>query len=234
MKITCPTCRHEGNINEKLIPDEGRSVGCPKCGGRFFIKKPGVREIKDPVMDIVEEKRAAAESPEPVQRNAVTDEWEEFYIRIERKVPLAKRKRIPQIIRRAEDRNESPTDTINRIKREIFEVGPREKNPEITELATAIQRIQGLFNTAEREKRLVDHNPDIMGVKLLYHFGRSDARCPSRACEDAMRQGRNVQNQGSDMTADFYFGEDEVPWFPHCPHCVCEVDRYLYEDDLNV
>jgi hypothetical protein len=39
MKAACPKCGFEGNIKDELIPDAGRSIGCPKCKNRFFITK---------------------------------------------------------------------------------------------------------------------------------------------------------------------------------------------------
>ena len=233
MKITCTTCGFEGNISDKLIPDEGRSVGCPRCGGRFFIKKPRVSEVKDPVRDLVEEKRLRHDPSRHEEGDIVSREWEEFYGKIERLATLAKRKRIPLIIKKAEDVNESQSETVNRIKREVFDINPKEKNMEIEDLATKIVRIQGSFNAAEREKRQVTHNPDVVGVRLRYQGDRPDVLCPSRACEEAVRTGKNVEKEGQVTSADFYFGEMEVPWFPHCPHCFCEVERYLHEDDLN-
>ena len=40
-QIVCPTCGHTGNINEKLIPPEGRTVKCPACKESFFIGPHG-------------------------------------------------------------------------------------------------------------------------------------------------------------------------------------------------
>ncbi len=40
MKIQCPKCGYSGNLADQLIPDEGRTIGCPKCKERFSIKKP--------------------------------------------------------------------------------------------------------------------------------------------------------------------------------------------------
>jgi len=40
MKITCPQCGASGNLSDKLIPDEGRNVKCPKCKHAFLITLP--------------------------------------------------------------------------------------------------------------------------------------------------------------------------------------------------
>jgi predicted Zn finger-like uncharacterized protein len=53
MQIQCPKCKCTGNIADKLVPDEGRTVGCPKCKERFFIKKLIAPEtISDDMIDI--------------------------------------------------------------------------------------------------------------------------------------------------------------------------------------
>ena len=39
MKVTCPNCSFAGNISDKLIPDAGRNVSCPKCGTKFVVRK---------------------------------------------------------------------------------------------------------------------------------------------------------------------------------------------------
>lgn len=41
-QIVCPSCGHTGNINEKLIPPEGRNVKCPACKESFFIDPQGM------------------------------------------------------------------------------------------------------------------------------------------------------------------------------------------------
>ena len=39
MQVKCPSCGFSGNIADKLVPDEGRTVKCPKCKNGFFITK---------------------------------------------------------------------------------------------------------------------------------------------------------------------------------------------------
>lgn len=41
-QIVCPSCGHTGNINEKLIPPEGRNVKCPTCKESFFVDLLGM------------------------------------------------------------------------------------------------------------------------------------------------------------------------------------------------
>jgi len=40
MKIECPSCHINGNLNELEIPPEGRNVTCPRCKESFHVKKP--------------------------------------------------------------------------------------------------------------------------------------------------------------------------------------------------
>ena len=47
--MKCPKCGFTGNISDGLIPTEGKSVGCPKCRERFFVRKP-VSEPSKPRM----------------------------------------------------------------------------------------------------------------------------------------------------------------------------------------
>ena len=39
MIIECPTCSKKFNIDEKLIPDEGRLLKCGNCDHTWFYKK---------------------------------------------------------------------------------------------------------------------------------------------------------------------------------------------------
>ena len=39
MIIECPACSKKFNINEKLIPDEGRLLKCGNCEHTWFYKK---------------------------------------------------------------------------------------------------------------------------------------------------------------------------------------------------
>jgi hypothetical protein len=39
MEVICPSCNFKGNIRDELIPDSGKSIVCPRCKTRFFVKK---------------------------------------------------------------------------------------------------------------------------------------------------------------------------------------------------
>ena len=39
MKTRCPKCGYEGSIKDDLIPEGGRTVGCPQCKTTFMVKK---------------------------------------------------------------------------------------------------------------------------------------------------------------------------------------------------
>jgi predicted Zn finger-like uncharacterized protein len=63
MQIQCPKCKFTGTIADQLVPDEGRTVGCPKCKERFFIQKPVPVEISpDEPLEI---ERHTYETPAP-------------------------------------------------------------------------------------------------------------------------------------------------------------------------
>ena len=48
MKTQCPECGYEGDIKDDLIPEGGRTVGCPQCKATFTVNKDGamVRPVK--------------------------------------------------------------------------------------------------------------------------------------------------------------------------------------------
>ncbi len=39
MQVKCPNCGFSGNIADKLVPEEGRNVSCPKCKTGIFVKR---------------------------------------------------------------------------------------------------------------------------------------------------------------------------------------------------
>ncbi len=41
MKTQCPECGYEGDIKDDLIPEGGRTVGCPQCKATFTVNKDG-------------------------------------------------------------------------------------------------------------------------------------------------------------------------------------------------
>lgn len=49
MKVLCPVCKFTGNINDDLVPEQGKNVGCPKCKTRLFVKRPDVSVVTDKV-----------------------------------------------------------------------------------------------------------------------------------------------------------------------------------------
>ena len=48
MKTRCPQCGFEGTIKDELIPDGGRTVGCPKCKTNFSVKKESADSASPP------------------------------------------------------------------------------------------------------------------------------------------------------------------------------------------
>ena len=40
MKVLCPKCDFQGEINDAGIPPKGKHLSCPKCKHRFLVKKP--------------------------------------------------------------------------------------------------------------------------------------------------------------------------------------------------
>ncbi len=73
MKITCPYCHYSGNISEKLVPEEGRIVGCPTCKRKFKILKTDDPRIgvSFPIGEANRETRTEAEPEMVIERNVV-------------------------------------------------------------------------------------------------------------------------------------------------------------------
>jgi predicted Zn finger-like uncharacterized protein len=79
MKTACPHCGFEGKIKDELIPDRGRTVGCPKCRTKFLV-------TKGPAADIV----GRTPPPEPD-----TDTYGEEFILSERRRGSARKRKEP-------------------------------------------------------------------------------------------------------------------------------------------
>ena len=47
MQVQCPKCSYTGQISDKLVPDEGRNLKCPKCKEQFFIEKSGTHHMPE-------------------------------------------------------------------------------------------------------------------------------------------------------------------------------------------
>ena len=54
MIIECPACSKKFNINEKLIPDEGRLLKCGNCDHTWFYKKEEKLKLKTETIKINE------------------------------------------------------------------------------------------------------------------------------------------------------------------------------------
>ena len=56
MKIVCPSCGKNFNVDEDLIPDKGRLLKCGSCNQTWFFNKNKSVEIKPLINEVVEEK----------------------------------------------------------------------------------------------------------------------------------------------------------------------------------
>ena len=56
MKIVCPSCGKNFNVDEKLIPDKGRLLKCGSCNQTWFFNKNKSVEIKPLINEVAEEK----------------------------------------------------------------------------------------------------------------------------------------------------------------------------------
>ena len=68
MIIECPACSKKFNINEKLIPDEGRLLKCGNCNHTWFFKKEENIKIEAETPKLSEIKENKSEiNTEPVE-----------------------------------------------------------------------------------------------------------------------------------------------------------------------
>ncbi|MBN2224978.1 MAG: zinc-ribbon domain-containing protein [Deltaproteobacteria bacterium] len=47
MKTQCPKCGYEGDIKDDLIPEGGRTVGCPQCKATFIVERGNTERKAD-------------------------------------------------------------------------------------------------------------------------------------------------------------------------------------------
>ena len=68
MIIECPACSKKFNIDEKLIPDEGRLLKCGNCDHTWFFKNEGNTKLKSETIKINEIEESKSEiNVEPVE-----------------------------------------------------------------------------------------------------------------------------------------------------------------------
>ena len=69
MIIDCPTCSKKFNIDEKLIPDEGRLLKCGNCDHTWFFKKEENLKLETETLKINEiEENKSEINVEPVEK----------------------------------------------------------------------------------------------------------------------------------------------------------------------
>jgi predicted Zn finger-like uncharacterized protein len=92
MRITCPNCAAQYEVDEGLIPDSGRDVQCSNCGkGWFQAKHPeDAAEPEDTTLAVDETDEATADAGEPTRAEPQTmaeavaeDETEDFEDEVE-------------------------------------------------------------------------------------------------------------------------------------------------------
>lgn len=75
MRITCPNCAAEYDVDDSLIPDQGRDVQCSNCGKGWFQSKHAEADREDPIAESV-----ASEDHEPEDTSFETEEAVEYEI----------------------------------------------------------------------------------------------------------------------------------------------------------
>lgn len=74
MRITCPSCKAQYEIEDDLLPEEGREVQCSACGTVWFQDHPAALMLRNPEpAPVVSEAEVEPElEPEPVPESAAS------------------------------------------------------------------------------------------------------------------------------------------------------------------
>jgi predicted Zn finger-like uncharacterized protein len=91
MRISCPNCSAQYEVEDTAIPDAGRDVQCSACGHAWFQMRPVATPLVAPSPDPVPD-NAVANAPPPVERKPL-DEQVMAILREEALREIAERKR---------------------------------------------------------------------------------------------------------------------------------------------
>jgi tetratricopeptide (TPR) repeat protein len=80
MKAVCPKCGFSGNIKDELIPDTGRTIGCPKCANKFMVHRNQINSGDTSVKNEPTQIKSPAVRSIPSARNLSKDS-ERFLVR---------------------------------------------------------------------------------------------------------------------------------------------------------
>lgn len=72
MKTQCPSCGYEGEIKDDLIPEGGRTVGCPQCKATFTVRRNDTAKKNEPVARATDDVEVDARAFIPVRRRQNT------------------------------------------------------------------------------------------------------------------------------------------------------------------
>jgi len=139
------------------------------------------------------------------------------------------RRKSYNLIQSGINQNKNADTLVRELREDVFGLKRGQKNKGITGRCRMVVNTELSFAETEAQKEIIKQNSDIIGVRLHYYGGP----CPSNICPGALSNGRNLKYSGAEISADFYFKTDTVPWPPLHPYCFCIVIRYLYERDLR-
>jgi predicted Zn finger-like uncharacterized protein len=227
MQVKCPNCGFAGNIADKLVPDEGRNVGCPKCKERFFVEK----------------KSEPTSTPELENENnldkLIEQEWKDFYGSIDRLAPKDWKTVIKAIVFDSLKDNENPQATVRKIREQILGLKSGERNKDITNLSNLLFITESKKFHSSLEKNKVGAltiGPKTLGIQIRNYGPSQYGACPYDICGKVLGKGSNFRRETGELVADFWLSESAVYWPPHCPHCTCSISMplslYAWEEEL--
>lgn len=78
MRIVCPSCQAQYEIDAQLLPEEGREVQCSACGNIWYQEHPAASRAFEPAGSRAEEVAEAAEEEVVHAHEAVAPERDEY------------------------------------------------------------------------------------------------------------------------------------------------------------
>lgn len=73
MRITCPNCQAQYDVDDSMIPEAGRDVQCSSCAHTWFVKPAG-EDVAEAVPEVEVEVEVEERLPEEVEAEAASDD----------------------------------------------------------------------------------------------------------------------------------------------------------------
>ena len=87
MIIICPSCEKKFQIEDKLIPREGRLLQCGSCNNEWFFKKEKVEPTKSKTEDLIKKPQITQNFEINERKSIDTDNYETTTAKKNKKIP---------------------------------------------------------------------------------------------------------------------------------------------------